>query len=945
MLPRMARPDPRADANLRKRLARCYDTITLARMAAADAGLDLNTIRFDGPIEAIWFEILNEAGKHSPAGLYRLRANAHRDYPDHHPEPPPPDDPLAPSDDPHAPANTLTPAARDAIRRWLDARWSELRQVRLLGFTRHERVCLNLDDVIVTLHTRLIRRHPDRRPMAYDPDAEPAFGADSQVDLQGALTYMQANNARGLALVGDPGAGKTTLLRHLFCRVHAEGSAALGLPPDLIPVLIRCTDLQPQDLTPGGITDAIHRQLTHEKHPSAADALATGDLPLLVLLDGLDEVRDSHTRRAISQWLETEANRWPTFRFVITCRFVAWRDGARLSQPFIEAHIAWLSNEEVHAYVNRWYFAVIVGHDRGPPEEAAERAAALSALLLDPARLQRYRLRQMIQNPLLLATLCLVHRAVNHLPERRAELYNECIGFLLTTWATETRRPGLDNQTARQILQPLAYALHERQSTQEDTTGEDTRPLAIHRQDITALLAEPFRQTQGINLSLDDFLHRIRDDCGLFTGADEDRYEFLHLSFQEYLAAHHVIQTHRVAELADRIGEPFWREVILLALSEAGAYQPFMTRVVQTRRVAPHLELLREAFTVAPRIDPAPFLPALRRPAGLWSRFITHIRGGPDSAEVCAILSLFRDRPDPQLRAAARDWLDARDPGLAAAARTLIAQFTPITNPIVRGPTTVEWLRIPAGTFWMGSSDDPFHPAYDRDSQRDERPPRQATLTDDCWLSRHPVTNADYAAFLAAHPDHDPPGFWSDPTCNQPQQPVIGVSWPEARAFARWLGACTPLPIAGGCVDLPTEAEWERAARGSDRRRYPWGEAPPTAERADFDRSDGRPALVGTHPAGASPYGVEDLAGGVWEWCLDAWADSFADWPATVSDPCRRSGSPADARVVRGGSWLDWPRDLRAALRSMHHPRRRFRFVGFRVVCRVRSSTVEPFCL
>lgn len=904
---------PLTGLTLRERLARCYARPDEARMVAADAGLTVARIDFAGPIDVVWWRVVDEAGKQGPAGLHRLRERARQDYPDAfaaHPPPP--------------------PHAVDAIERWLDARWSLLRQVKLLGYRRHERVRLTLDEIFVTLHARVIRRRPDHEPMRFDPHSELAHGIDAQLDLPGALAHAERRGARGLALVGDPGAGKTTLLRHLFCRVRAEGSAAVGLPAGLTPVLLRCADVKPSDRSPGGLADVIRRQVSREGHPEAAVSLAAGDMPLLVLLDGLDEVRDSDERRSLSAWLEDEVGQWRDSRFVVTCRFTAWRDGARLAGPFVEAHIAWLSPDRVRAYVQRWYFAVIVGQDHGDPAEAERRAAVLIETLVDPHLQRRYRLRQMIQNPLMLATLCLVHYAGNRLPERRAELYDECIGFLLVTWTAEAGRLGLDDTAAREVLKPLAWALHERQAG--DDERDRARPKEIHRDEVDAIIAEPFRQVPDLDLTVDEFLRRVRDDCGLFSGVDEERYEFLHLSFQEYLAARHAIDENRVVELADRVGEPFWREVILLALSDRAAYGPFMRRVVQRRRVAGNLELLREAFTVAPKLDPAPFLPALRRPTGWGGAVMRWMGRGPDPREVTAILGLFRGRDAPEIRAAAEAWLDAPQPAVAAAARA-VAQPEPIPDSGER--LDIEWVWVPSGTLWLGTTDEQSHPAFDRDSREDERPPRRVMLRNGFWMSRYAITNRDYGAYLAAT-GGDSPDYWSTSKLNHPSQPVTGVSWHEARLFARWVQGQHGLPIVGGSVDLPTDAESEYAARGADGRPYPWGRDAPTAERADYGRPHHEgPVEVGSHPAGAGPFGIEDLAGGVWEWCLDSGRRDVDPASPILVDPGRdERDRPGAARVVRGGSWINQPPLLRSASRSWGLPWYRLPYVGFRLVCR-----------
>ena len=246
--------------------------------------------------------------------------------------------------------------------------------------------------------------------------------------------------------------------------------------------------------------------------------------------------------------------------------------------------------------------------------------------------------------------------------------------------------------------------------------------------------------------------------------------------------------------------------------------------------------------------------------------------------------------------------------------------------------TGMEFVWIPGGTFVMGSSLDAAGELnYDRHADDDELPAHPVRLTS-FWMSVYPVTNAQYARFIAETGPTMRVSF-TESRFTDPAQPVVNVTWDEARAFTAWLS--TRLP--GIEARLPTEAEWEYAARGSDGRRFPWGNRLPDPSRATYGQNPytGRPARVGSTPGGMSPFGVHDLAGNVYEWCMDGWTDSYC--AAGSSDPCHRWDDPAWARMIRGGSWIDEPLRLRAAYRRAHHSANegsyRSESIGIRVVC------------
>ncbi len=207
-------------------------------------------------------------------------------------------------------------------------------------------------------------------------------------------------------------------------------------------------------------------------------------------------------------------------------------------------------------------------------------------------------------------------------------------------------------------------------------------------------------------------------------------------------------------------------------------------------------------------------------------------------------------------------------------------------DPIVatRQPIEPELILIPAGEFLMGSDS-----KIDKDA-RDREQPQHALYLPDYYIAKTPVTKAQYAAWKK-----------QTPRKGKENHPVVKVSWDDAVAYCKWLAKTTGQPYR-----LPSEAEWEKAARGTDGHIYPWGNQWEAKRCNTFEGGKKGTTPVGFYPKGASPYGCLDMAGNVWEWCVTEYADGFKPYPyhseedEWTEEYLNRTN---DLRVLRGGSW------------------------------------------
>ncbi len=274
---------------------------------------------------------------------------------------------------------------------------------------------------------------------------------------------------------------------------------------------------------------------------------------------------------------------------------------------------------------------------------------------------------------------------------------------------------------------------------------------------------------------------------------------------------------------------------------------------------------------------------------------------------------------NPEAKNTIMQWLGIAPPNHPERSKML----TLLATSQVATDTSLDWILIPSGEFSMGTDGE--------EGQADERPKHKVFL-DAFYIAKYETSNIQYHTFLEAT-DHRLPENCCDSKYNLwlehkvPDDvgnlPVVNISWDDAAVFCKWNGG-----------RLPSEAEWEKAARGTDERLYPWGNEPVSRERANYSSAsvrfwDGLGTLdkVTQGSFGRSPYGVYQMAGNLWEWTQD-WYEEAYYAKSAPKNPL--SSSAGTMRVIRGGSWRNTSDALRASNRNKHIPDSRVLYIGIR---------------
>jgi formylglycine-generating enzyme required for sulfatase activity len=809
----------------------------------------------------------------------------------------------------------------EALGRYLDNLVETHQRLRLQGIRAGSQpLSIDLEKVYISLTA--IEKGARRSQAKDEMDGLPP----QERDPSGILTIAAAlKRYQRLVIIGDPGSGKTTLLAYLaltYARTLRDGTdavrARLGLAEtEHLPILLPLRDfgrhLKTEHPDPGKDGPALLLDYVREYYVAQsillppdffANELEAGRA--VVLLDGMDEVAETKLRQRVARLIEKFALRYSkdSNRFIVTSREVGYDGPARIGADFGLARVREFNRDEVRRFVRDWTRAVettLAGHES--PDllrSAAEQAEKLIAAIESNARVS-----DLAVNPLLLTVIAMVHRYRASLPDRRSELYEEAVEVLLGHWDeakgldTEVVLAGrtFDSGDRRSLLEPVAFWLHEKKRRD------------IELDDLRKLLAQPFINLANgdkaiANKAVDAFIHLINERSGLLIERGTGVYGFAHLTFQEYLTARAVADGDDfIGYSLKRLPDPWWRETILL---EAGYLS-----TQGKRRVS---DLIRAIMQADSRTEPEPCHHLV-----LAAECLFDVGGARVEGDLLGeVKRRLQKEVDAPARKGDRDLILRKVAASSALGRIESGQLggagkfwkLPYGEP--------DWVTIPAGEFWMGEGKE-LHRVNVGEYQ----------------IARTPITNAQYALFVT-EAKIKPPVDWRDnqPSRGKENHPVVSVTWHEALAYCRWLSEKIERDVR-----LPSEAEWEKAARGDgDKRQYPWGDewAELRCNSKELGLDDTSP--VGIFLNGASPYGVLDLSGNVWEWTRSLWGEDWQKpsfgYPYDPTDKGREDLNAPDKmlRMLRGGSFVNGARDARCASRRRDLPRYRLGFNGFRVV-------------
>jgi formylglycine-generating enzyme required for sulfatase activity len=819
---------------------------------------------------------------------------------------------------------------------WLQAR---TRSIELRGLTQGL-VELPLETAYVPLRARALPHHGEGRMARGSRVEHEAEFAEREADV--ALDQVLGLGNR-LAIVGGPGSGKTTVLLHMAWALatsllsgEAEPARSrLGLTlaaSDLpLPIFVPLAAFARYRRCLAAAAPARERTLARFISHHLISRQADFDLPedflahlledggtVILLLDGLDEVANEAERAEVRQSVEDLVYGREALRVVVSCRTIVYRSGGTtLAASFREISVQPLDHEQHIAPMVRHAYACIYSQDvrlqrnrsedllRGIEQLEQERRARLGDDV--PA---------LVGSPLMVRLLLIIHVNDSELPDERAALFDKAVEALLKVDYTSDQGDrsvlAKDWQSFRDLGTQLAFHMHQQGLDQGREIDERALKAALAKEDPSAV---------------EDFICHVRDRGSLLEERD-GVYRFIHLAFQEHLVARYLAEiiggksrADLIAFLSSRLEDPWWREPILLLAGHqartAAVARDFLTELSQAG-ATPNARFSAVELAAAAALEWRLSGEAVRTQC---AQRIAQLLATPQALQ----------QSQPVRRARAADRLALLgDP-----------RFDP-QHWHLPADEMLGFVRIAADPhFSIGTRQcdvKRIEEVIDGEVTEDEINDA-LTPTPEFYIARYPVTVAQFAAFVeAAKFDLEN----ADALRDLPTRPVRWVNWHDALAYCEWLNGMLAValtlakhPLArlrerDWSVSLPSELEWEVAARGGLRdQTYSWeGDSDPN--QANYEDS----GIKDTSAVGcfaANGFGLCDMIGNVWEWTRSV----YASYPYDPKEKKREDLKAHQGnKVLRGGAFGLGRDGAHCACRYWISPSNRFDSIGFRVVLR-----------
>ncbi len=818
----------------------------------------------------------------------------------------------------------------DALRRYQVALKTELGTISLLGTKTLDNIPVSLTDTFVSL--RLSDSLRSDRQESSDV---------LRIRTPEEVMSLVFRKSRLLLVIGDPGSGKTTLLKYyaLSC-IEGNGYRALGFQE---PVLVFFLPLR--ELVDTGLDYAPLSQ-----NLSAWSAAHWQNIPehlfsdwlhnrkTLLLLDGLDEISDPEQRIKACGWIDRIVSGFQNASLVVTSRATGYRkgDGIELASLHARADIMDFTPKQQVEFLKKWFKAAFL-RELPPDAESTkewektqiQQARIKAATIIRFLRKEESRsLQALARVPMLLQIMATLWKEREYLPGTRVELYDAALNYILDYRDRQKKiYPLLPAKDAREVLTPVSLWMQEVLKKAEAGRAEMQEKIQEELNSVNALQNPP---------DAEKFCRNLVDRAGLLAEYGDQEYRFRHKSFQEYMAGVQLREDRykegRIKTLVEYFSDDdWWQEPLRYFIAQVGAetFDSFMQELfnapVSKEFSQKQQDLLITLVREAPKQKTDALEKKLLDPATTPNRqrYIIECLKTIGKPEAIDVVRKFIEAPfqkEVEIMRRAAELTGSRE--------------LPCSSAVLTDIQGAQYILIKGGTFTYSLTKKP-------------------ETVDDLYVAKYTVTNKLYRQFLGYLNDKEQvfadilpvesykqhlltlagsvSGFsvylqeekdlakrfrsWSDneKQFNQDDQPVMGVTWYAAKAYCLWLSLLEN--NGSDLYRLPGEMEWEYAAAGKEGRTYPWGNADPTSKLANYAQNEGATTPVGRYSGGATPDGLYDMAGNVWEWMEGLYSK---DTPA---------------RSMRGGSWVSFSDYLRCSFRTYYYPELSRNYdVGFRVV-------------